>query len=67
MRRVINFCSQGDVEHPCTMRVLVPVSTDKGVAEYVKICGSKFPQACCKVPMELDFQTWHVFHGYISE
>ena len=71
MKRIINFCNQGDVQNPCSFRTVVPVYEDQtslvSIPEYVKICTSKLPQQCCKVSMDVDFQTRDVLCGPCME
>jgi hypothetical protein len=61
MKRQLNFCQQGDVQHPCAFRIVVPVYDASRSPEYVKICCSKIPASCSKVSMDIDFQTRNVF------
>jgi hypothetical protein len=64
MKRMINLCTQGDVQHPCTMRLVVPVYFEEG-REHLKVCTSRLPQACRKAPHEINLQTRHAFCGPI--
>jgi len=61
MKRIINLCSQGDVENPCPMRTVIPIYDENRSPEHIKVCCSKLPQTCSKVPTEIGIQTRHVF------
>ena len=75
LKSTVNLCTQGDVQNPCNMRLVIPVYVDDGhksnlKCEHIKICTSQLAitlghVTCNQSPHDLDISTRLAFCGEV--
>ena len=75
LKSKVNLCTQGDVQNPCRMRLVIPVYTEDGhkgnlKTEHLKICTSQLAinqgrVTCNQSPHDLDVTTRYAFCGEV--